>query len=209
MVGVIDYGGGNIQSVRNALRALGHTFREISAPEHFQGVKTLLFPGQGAFADSMHGLEARGVVPLLKEWLHADKPFLGICIGYQLLFESSAENPGVAGLGILKGQVVRFAEQPGLKIPHMGWNTATVLSEDAAIWGNLGPEPFFYFVHSYFPQVQDLAVVATTTHYGGQDFVSSVARGNLLATQFHPEKSQKNGLGLIGNFLAKYAAPSF
>jgi imidazole glycerol-phosphate synthase subunit HisH len=204
MIGVIDYGGGNIQSVRNALAALQANYREISAPEHFADVTALLFPGQGAFADSMAGLEARGVVPQLKAWLQADRPFFGICIGYQLLFERSEENPDIAGLGIFQGSCIRFPQAPGVKIPHMGWNTAEVVSQDPWPWDGLGPQPYFYFVHSYFPEPTDPSIAATLTEYAGRKFVSSIQRGNLCATQFHPEKSQDNGLRLIGNFVEKY-----
>ncbi len=205
-MGVIDYGGGNIQSVRNTLKQLEAPFLQIDQPEDFAKVDAILFPGQGAFADSMAGLEARGLVPKLKEWLRADRPFFGICIGYQLLFENSEENPGVAGLGIFPGSVIRFPQAPGVKIPHMGWNNARVVAKDPAPWAGLGEEPYFYFVHSYFPEPADPTLAATLTDYAGRSFVSSVQRGNIIATQFHPEKSQDNGLQLIGNFVRTYGA---
>ena len=122
MLGVIDYGGGNIQSVRNALAALEADFVEINNPQRLGDVSALVFPGQGAFGDSMAALRERGLVEPLRQWLRADRPFFGICIGYQVLFESSEEQPGVEGLGVFPGQVVKFPSDQGLKIPHMGWN---------------------------------------------------------------------------------------
>ncbi len=204
MIGVVNYGGGNIQSVRNALAALGAGHQEISVPGHFHGIDAVVFPGQGAFADSMTGLQARGLVEPLRDWILADRPFFGICIGYQLLFESSEENPGVAGLGIFPGRVVKFRETPGLKIPHMGWNTARVVAADQSAWEELGEEPYFYFVHSYYPEPADRSLAATLTGYGGVEFASAVQRGRLLATQFHPEKSQGNGLRLIQTFITRH-----
>jgi imidazole glycerol-phosphate synthase subunit HisH len=203
MIGIVDYGGGNIQSVRNTLTCLGAEHRDVSSPEDFSKVSALVFPGQGAFADSMAGLAARGLVAPLQTWLREDRPFFGICIGYQVLFESSQENPGVAGLGIFPGEVVKFDPAPGVKVPHMGWNTALPSGGAAWPWEGLPDQPFFYFVHSYFPQPADPALAATETEYAGRRFASSIQKGNLTATQFHPEKSQDNGLRLIGNFVRR------
>lgn len=203
-LGVVDYGGGNIQSVRNALSASGAEFVEIASPERLDHVGALVFPGQGAFGDSMNALQERGLVEPLRKWLHSEKPFFGICIGYQLLFESSEENPGVEGLGIYKGRVVKFAEEPGLKIPHMGWNNASVSHPENPSWTGLGNDPFFYFVHSYFPSPEDESIIATRTSYGASSFASSIQKGEILATQFHPEKSQENGLKLLGNFINRH-----
>ena len=149
----------------------------------------------------MQNMEKRGLVDPLKEWLQADRPFFGICIGYQLLFEGSEESPDTPGLGILKGQVKRFPPQPGLKIPHMGWNTAQPNNPEDPIWNQLQNDPYFYFVHSYYPHPLDPEVIASSTDYGSP-FTSSVRKGNLFATQFHPEKSQHTGLQLLKNFLA-------
>lgn len=149
----------------------------------------------------MSNLSERGLVEPLQKWLAADRPFFGICIGYQLLFEGSDESPGTPGLGILKGRVERFTPAPGLKIPHMGWNTAVPSNPADAIWNELPEDSYFYFVHSYFPHPEDQSVVASTTDYG-MPFASSVRRGNLFATQFHPEKSQHTGLQMLKNFLA-------
>ena len=203
--GIIDYGGGNLQSVRNAVRALGHEPVLVKSPADLAGVGALVFPGQGAFADCMKALHAQGLTDPLRAWLAADRPFFGICIGYQVLFEGGEENPGVAGLGVLRGQVVRFPAEPGLKVPHMGWNNVQPSHADDPAWAGLGDAPFFYFVHSYYPQPLDAEIVAGTTHYAGRDFAAAVQRGRMIATQFHPEKSQATGLRLLGNFLTQYA----
>lgn len=207
-LGVVDYGGGNIQSVRNALTALNAEFIEISSPAHLGEVSALVFPGQGAFGDSMAALQQRKLVDPLRQWIRDDRPFFGICIGYQVLFETSEEQPGVEGLGVFPGQVVKFKPARGLKIPHMGWNTARVVAADQQPWAGLGNDPFFYFVHSYYPLPADPTLVATQTQYGNITFASSIQRGNIVATQFHPEKSQANGLRLLGNFISKNIATS-
>jgi imidazole glycerol phosphate synthase glutamine amidotransferase subunit len=199
-LGVINYGGGNLRSLMRALEFLGAHPREVASPEDFAGLTHLAFPGQGSFGDSMQNLTARKLVDPLTEWLAADKPFFGICIGYQLLFEGSEESPETAGLGVLKGQVKRFTPQPGLKIPHMGWNTAQPKNPSDTMWQGLPENAYFYFVHSYFPSPDDESVIASTTDYGGP-FASAVRRGNLFATQFHPEKSQHTGLQMLKNFL--------
>ena len=204
MLGVIDYGGGNIQSVRNALTALKADFLEINSSQRLDDVSALVFPGQGAFGDSMAALWERGLVEPLRKWLRADRPFFGICIGYQVLFESSEEEPGVEGLGVFPGRVVRFPSDQGLKIPHMGWNHARIVAEDVRLWDGLGTDPYFYFVHSYYPAPAERAIIATTTSYGPVEFASSIQSGQVLATQFHPEKSQDNGLKLLGNFVARH-----
>jgi len=206
MTGIIDYGGGNLQSVRNAVLALGREPALVHAPDDLDGISALVFPGQGAFADCMGALQAKGLVEPLRAWIEADRPFFGICIGYQVLFESSEENPDIAGLGVLAGKVVRFPSGPGIKIPHMGWNTARVVQPDSPAWAGLGAAPFFYFVHSYYPQPESAEVTAAVTDYAGLSFAAAVARGRMLATQFHPEKSQATGLRLLGNFLDTHAA---
>jgi len=205
MTGIIDYGGGNLQSVRNALRSLGREPVLVHGPDELARVTSLVFPGQGAFADCMNALLARRLAEPLRQWLAADRPFFGICVGYQVLFESSAENPGVPGLAFLSGRVVRFPAAPGVKIPHMGWNTAHVTQPQHPAWAGLGGDPCFYFVHSYYPQPDSADVIAATTDYAGRTFAAAVARGRMLATQFHPEKSQAAGLRLLGNFLAQHA----
>jgi imidazole glycerol phosphate synthase glutamine amidotransferase subunit len=202
MTGIIDYGGGNLQSVRNAVRAMGREPVLVRSAEDFDSVQALIFPGQGAFADCMSALHRQQLAGPLRDWLAADRPFFGICIGYQVLFDGGEENPGVAGLGVLRGKVVRFPARPGVKIPHMGWNTMRPVHPGDAAWAALGSEPYFYFVHSYYPQPEDGEVTAGLTSYAGLEFAAAVQRGRMIATQFHPEKSQAAGLRLLGNFLA-------
>ena len=202
MTGIIDYGGGNLQSVRNAIRALGQEPVLVHRAEDLATVTALVFPGQGEFGDCMKALASAGLDAALRDWIAADRPFFGICVGYQVLFAGSEENPDIRGLGILPGRVVKFPSLPGVKIPHMGWNNAHVTHPDNPAWTGLGPDPFFYFVHSYYPQPEDPAVVAAATDYAGLTFAAAVQRGRMLATQFHPEKSQDTGLKLLGNFLA-------
>lgn len=200
-VGLIDYGGGNLRSVANALRSLGQDPIVIARPEDASGATHLMLPGQGEFGDTMQRLETRGLASFLKNWIDEDQPYFGICVGYQILFQSSEESPQTEGLSILSGSVRRFQNEPQLKIPHMGWNSASATRGTTRIWQGLGEDPYFYYIHSYFPAPTDLsAVVATTTH-GTQKFAGAVERGNLFSCQFHPEKSQNAGLRLIQNFL--------
>ena len=203
--GVIDYGAGNLKSVCNTLDAIGADRQIVRSAGDLDGIDALVFPGVGAFGDSAKQLVDQGLFGPLREWLAADRPFLGICIGFQMLFETSEESPGVEGLGVFKGEVVRFPALPGLKVPHMGWNHLALRDAADPAWDGLGANPYFYFVHSYYPQPEDASIVASTTLYG-TEFASSIRRGNLLATQFHPEKSQAAGAKLIENFLALASA---
>lgn len=205
MTGIIDYGGGNLQSVRNAIRALGEEPVLVHRAADLASVTALVFPGQGEFGDCMKALSSAGLDSALRDWIAADRPFFGICVGYQVLFEGSEENPDLPGLGILPGRVVKFPSVPGVKIPHMGWNTARISNPANPLWTGLGDHPFFYFVHSYYPAPENPAIVATHTSYGETTFASSVQRGNVQATQFHPEKSQANGLRLLGNFVSQHS----
>ena len=201
-VGIIDYAGGNLQSVRRSIEFLGYNCVWVHSQADFSTITHLVFPGQGTFGDTMKQLRAKGLEQPILEWIAADKPFLGICIGYQALFESSTESPDVAGLGVFKGQVRKFSvtQEAGetLKIPHMGWNT-TQTHDNYGYAEKLPTDPYFYFVHSYFPEVMDRSIVFASSHYG-EPFDAAVAKGKLLATQFHPEKSQDNGLNLIKAF---------
>ncbi len=200
-VGLIDYGAGNLRSVANALGGLGVEPAIAAIPADLAGVTHLVLPGVGSFGDCMGQLGARGLVPVLREWVAAGKPYLGICLGYQILFGSSEESPGVAGLGLVAGTVRRFRQAPGLKIPHMGWNSAVPRVAQSGHWAGLGEEPYFYFVHSYFPVPDEPTLVAAQTCYGEDTFAAAIEMPNLLACQFHPEKSQDAGLRLIRNFL--------
>lgn len=208
-LGILDYGGGNLRSVINAFAAIGHKASLITTPEHFKTLDLLVFPGQGAFGDSVRQLQESKLWEPLKDWLHAEKPYFGICLGYQLLFESSEENPGVEGLCQFKGTVPRFVAQPDLKIPHMGWNTARFIDPSHPLWQGMGTEETFYFVHSYYPQPEDSGLAACVTDYAGE-FVSGIVTDHLVAVQYHPEKSQQAGLNLLKNavaFLSRSIAP--
>jgi imidazole glycerol phosphate synthase glutamine amidotransferase subunit len=200
-VALVDYGAGNLRSVGNALRALGLNPAIAASPAGLTDATHLVLPGVGSFGDCMAQLENRGLLPAIREWLAAGRPYLGICLGYQILFDSSEESPGVAGLGVVPGTVRRFQQTPGLKIPHMGWNSAIPRNPETGNWAGLGAEPYFYFVHSYFPVPQNPEVIAAQTTYGADTFAAAIERPNLLACQFHPEKSQDAGLRLIRNFL--------
>ncbi len=200
MTGIIDYGAGNLKSLCNTLDAIGSNRKIIRTPDDLDDITAIIFPGVGAFGDCVRHLKNQELIKPLQEWIQQDRPFLGICIGFQMLFEGSDESPGSSGLGVLSGQVVSFPEIPGMKVPHMGWNHLNVRDTKDRAWEGLGSSPYFYFVHSFFPQPLDESIIASTTPYG-QPFASSVRRGRLLATQFHPEKSQSAGSRLIRNFL--------
>lgn len=199
IIGVIDYGGGNIRSLIKALETLGASPLLVTSADQMQDLDLIFFPGQGSFGDCMGKLEKLGLVQPLVDWIKADKPFFGICVGYQLLFEGSEESPGVSGLSLFDGQVTKFPASD-LKVPHMGWNSAVLADPAAPPWTDLGEAPYFYYVHSYFPSPSDPSLVAAETDYGVK-FAGAIQRGRLVATQFHPEKSQKAGMKLIGNFL--------
>lgn len=199
-VGIIDYGAGNLRSAANAVQSLGVEPKVFSDPSGFDGLTHVILPGVGAFGDSMDELTRRGLVDPIRHWISEDRPFFGICVGYQLLFEAGEESQGTPGLGIFSGKVRRFPED-GRKIPHMGWNAANPVDPEDPVWEGLGDSPYFYFVHSYYPEPADRTLVAMSTEYEGVGFPSAIRRGRLLATQFHPEKSQKAGLKLIANFL--------
>ena len=200
-VGLLDYGGGNLRRVANALHALEVVPVVVNRPEQFADLTHLILPGQGEFGDVMSRLVRADLVDSLKTWLHADKPYFGICVGYQILFERSVEAPGVDGLGLIRGSCVRFRDEAGKKIPQMGWNMAKPQQPVSRFWQGLGSEPYFYFVHSYFPIPEDDTWIVSVTDYAGEKFAASVEKGNILACQFHPEKSQDAGLRLIRNFL--------
>lgn len=200
-VALIDYGAGNLRSVANALRAIGIEPEIAPGPGIPEGTTHLVLPGVGSFGDCMDELSRRKLIEPIRQWVEDGKPYLGICLGYQILFEWSEETPGVPGLGVLPGEVKRFQERPGLKIPHMGWNSVIPKRAESANWEELGTEPYFYYVHSYFPVPADESVIAAETSYGADRFAAAVERPNLLACQFHPEKSQDAGLRLIRNFL--------
>ena len=197
-LGVLDYGAGNLRSVLNAFGAIGRKAQLVVKPEDFAQTDLLVFPGQGAFGDSVRILKERALWEPLKEWLQAERPYLGICLGYQLLFESSEESPGVEGLGVTAGRVRKFQAGEGLKIPHMGWNNVSWTERHAEWWRGLPNPAHLYFVHSYYPEIEDSAEALCHTDYG-VSFAAGIARENLMAVQFHPEKSQELGLKLLAN----------
>ena len=197
-VGIVDYGRGNIRSVENAFLAIGADVVLITKPEELESITHLVVPGQGEFGDCAANLKKQGMFAPIQEWAAADKPYLGICVGYQLIFENGEESPDTEGLGILPGTVKRFPDV-GLKIPHMGWNSLQLADASHPIWKGLPDEPFFYFVHSYYPEPTEQQHTSATCDYA-LPFAAAVTRGKLIATQFHPEKSQHNGLQLLRNF---------
>lgn len=199
MIAIIDYDAGNIKSVEKALLSMGETPVLTRDPKVILQADHIILPGVGCFGDAMGNLQKFGLVDVIHEAIDRKIPFLGICLGLQLLFESSEETPGVSGLGILKGRIVRIPDGPGLKIPHMGWNSLSV-REGASLFQGLEKEPYVYFVHSYYLQAEDPAIVAATTEYG-VTIHASVEKGNVFACQFHPEKSSKTGLMILKNFL--------
>ncbi|MBI3864325.1 MAG: imidazole glycerol phosphate synthase subunit HisH [Planctomycetia bacterium] len=198
MIQIVDYGMGNLRSVQKAFEKLSVPAAICTNPADIESCEKLVLPGVGAFRDAIAELRRQGFVEPIKAHLAADKPFLGICLGLQLLFDVSYEDGTWEGLGALPGKVVRFPESPDLKVPHMGWNRVAA-ADGCPIFAGIPPESFFYFVHSYYVVPEDPAVVAGRTEYG-ETFASVVQRGNLFATQFHPEKSQKFGLQLLTNF---------
>lgn len=199
-LGVIDYGAGNLRSVLNTFEAAGVHGHLVRTPEDAEAVTHLVLPGVGAFGDCAEKLRRQGLDLFIREWIGADRPFLGICVGYQVLFDSGEEDEQVPGLGIFRGRVVRFPESE-LKVPHMGWNRVTLGNPGDPVWQGMGDEPYFYFVHSYYPRPEDASLVAATCSYG-EEFAAAIRQGNLVATQFHPEKSQKLGVQLLRNFAA-------
>ena len=198
-VAVIDYGMGNLRSVTRALTAAGAEAFLADTPQKAESAQAVVFPGQGAIADCMDCLKRTEFDGFLKTWVAADRPFLGICLGLQALFERSEEG-NRSGLGIFPGVIARFPSQSGLRIPHMGWNEAYFKPGSPLLEGIRGEGEPFYFVHSYRLVTTDPALVWCETDYAGR-FVSGVRRGRVFATQFHPEKSQVKGLQLYRNFL--------
>ena len=198
-VALLDYGGGNLRSVRRALEAAGASVTLASAPRDAEKADAVVFPGQGAIGDCMDCLGRTDFATFLRAWIAADRPFLGICLGLQALFERSEEG-GRAGLGVFPGRITRFPSGGGLRIPHMGWNEAGFVPGAGLTDGLRTEGEPFYFVHSYRLVETDPSLVWCETDYAGT-FVSGVRRGRVLATQFHPEKSQAKGLQLYRNFL--------
>ncbi|MGQ0634811.1 MAG: imidazole glycerol phosphate synthase subunit HisH [Planctomycetaceae bacterium] len=198
MISIVDYGMGNLRSVQKACEKFGVSARICTRPEELRGCQRMILPGVGAFRDAIAELRRQGLDEPIREHIAAGRPFLGICLGLQLLFDVSYEDGEWPGLGILPGKVVRFADLGGLKVPHMGWNQVESVGP-CPLLAEIPAGSHFYFVHSYFVVPENEALVAAQTEYGGR-FTSMVARDKLFATQFHPEKSQHVGLQLLKNF---------
>lgn len=208
-VAVIDTGICNLRSVTKALEAVGAEVKVVHSPEeiHAAGASGLVLPGVGALRDCVAALRSTRIDATVRDWIAADRPFLGVCLGMQALFERSEEG-NVTGLGIFKGQVVRFRRPPEFKVPHMGWNDVRFLQSGSALAEGFGPEGgSFYFVHSFHCVPADPTLVLGETDYGGT-FCAAIGRGRVFATQFHPEKSQANGLRIYRNFVTLAAQPA-
>lgn len=202
-VGIVDYQMGNLRSVQKAVERVGYNAIVTGDLKELSQVSHLILPGVGAFGDAMAELKKRRLVAFLQEWAESEKPFLGICLGMQLLFETSQEGGSHEGLAILPGQVLRFEQpigRPSMKIPHMGWNQVKTTRSNDELLANIQGDPFFYFVHSYYVKPTDSDVGWLQCKYGST-FCAAVRRDRLVATQFHPEKSQRDGLQLLTNFL--------
>ena len=203
LFGLVDYDMGNLRSVAKALEVVGARVAPVTGPRGFAGLDALVLPGVGAFGAAVRNLRRRRLMGPIRDWILSGKPFLGICLGYQLLFQKGEESRSAErGLGIFSGKVRKFPARRKLKIPHMGWNQvrfAASRKSAGGIFSGIPQDSFFYFVHSYYPEPRDGSLAASVTRYG-VDFVSSVRKDRLFACQFHPEKSGKDGLRILSNF---------
>jgi glutamine amidotransferase len=200
MIALIDYGAGNLRSVHKALRYVGAEVRVVTRPDEMKDARAVVLPGVGAFDDCINALRNQELLEASLQFIKTGRPFLGICVGYQALFEKSDEfNSCAAGLCLFGGRVVRFSDSNGLKVPQIGWNQLEIRRPDCPILKGIPPGSYVYFVHSFYPEPKDPSIIATETVYG-QRFPSAVWKDNVYATQFHPEKSQRIGLQLLKNF---------
>lgn len=199
MIAVIDYDAGNLKSVEKALHFLKQEAVITRDRKVISQADKVILPGVGAFGDAMHNLKKYELDKVIYDVVDCKKPFLGICLGLQLLFDYSEESEGVEGLGILKGGIVRFKEEPGLKIPHMGWNSLTYPLA-GRLFKEVPQDSYVYFVHSYYLQAEDASIVKATASYGSTCIHASVEKDNIFACQFHPEKSSETGLKILKNF---------
>ena len=198
MIALIDYDAGNIKSVEKALQLLGEEVVLTRDRDKLLAADRVILPGVGSFGDAMENLNRFGLVPVIHEITDRGTPFLGICLGLQLLFERSEESPGIPGLGILNGEILRIPEKEGLKIPHMGWNSLE-LQNNGRLFRGIEGQPYVYFVHSYYLEASDEGIVRAAAEYGTR-IHASVEQGNVFACQFHPEKSSDVGLTILKNF---------
>ncbi|MFH1412142.1 MAG: imidazole glycerol phosphate synthase subunit HisH [Candidatus Omnitrophota bacterium] len=199
MIGIIDYGSGNLKSVYNALRYIGQDVRICVSPEDLGKADKVIFPGVGSSRDAMNGLSSRGLDTAIMDGINKGKPFLGICLGLQLLFDESEESGGTEGLGLIKGAVKLFPYEKGFKVPQIGWNTVELKKEDCPLFKGIKSGTYFYFVHSYYCESGENECVAGVTEYS-RTYTSAVWKDNVFAVQFHPERSQEKGLQLLRNF---------
>ena len=201
MIAIIDYDAGNLKSVEKALVYLGEEARVTRNREEILAAEKVILPGVGSFGDAMEHLNGFGLTEVIREVVRRKIPLLGICLGLQLLFDESEESPGVEGLGILKGKVLRIPDGMGLKIPHIGWNSLDFHGNRCMLFQGLEDHPYVYFVHSYYLRAEDLSIVSATADYG-VTIHASIQKGSLFACQFHPEKSGSAGLQMLRNFAA-------
>jgi imidazole glycerol-phosphate synthase subunit HisH len=200
-IAVIDYDMGNLHSACKGLETAGAKTVVTDRATELYNADAVVLPGVGAFDPAMQHLQARGLVPVIQDIIASGKPFLGICLGMQILFEGSEEGKE-AGLGIFPGVIKRFQSEPNLTIPHMGWNQLDYTQPDLALWNSLPDQPWVYFVHSYYVEPADPTLTAATVTHGSQTVTAAIARNNVMAVQFHPEKSSDAGLRLLANFVA-------
>ncbi len=196
MIAIIDYGAGNLKSITNALDFLGIKYKVTDTKEDIKKADKLIFPGVGSFGDCMSSLKKKGLIEPLKEEIKK-KPYLGICLGLHVLFEKSEESPGIKGLNIFKGEVKRFKSK-NLKIPHIGWNTIKIIKENRLL-KDIKNNSYFYFVHSFYVKPINRKIISTKTDYG-IEYCSGIAKDNIFAFQFHPERSGKVGLNILKKF---------
>ncbi|WP_017316456.1 imidazole glycerol phosphate synthase subunit HisH [Mastigocladopsis repens] len=202
VIAVVDYDMGNLHSVCKALEKAGATPKITDSSKELEKADAVVLPGVGAFDPAVQHLRSRGLEKPIKEAIASGKPFLGICLGLQILFESSAEG-SEPGLGIIKGTVRRFRPEPGISIPHMGWNQLQLTQPKSTLWEYLPSQPWVYFVHSYYVDPKDPQICAANVTHGSQTVTAAIARDNLMAVQFHPEKSSNIGLQILSNFVAQ------
>jgi imidazole glycerol-phosphate synthase subunit HisH len=202
VIAVVDYEMGNLHSVCKGLEKAGATPNVTYSPKELEQADAIILPGVGSFDPAVQHLRSRGLEQPIKEAIASGKPFLGICLGLQILFESSAEGTQ-PGLGIIKGKVRRFRSEPDITIPHMGWNQLEVTQPKSILWEHLPSDPWVYFVHSYYVDPTDPLIRAATITHGTQTVTAAIAHENLMAVQFHPEKSSNIGLQILSNFVAQ------
>lgn len=201
VIALLDYGSGNLRSVHKSLLKVGADVRIARSPDALGDARAMVLPGVGAFDDCINALRKQELLETARDFIRSGRPFLGICVGYQALFERSEEfNSCAAGLGIFQGSVIRFSDKNGLKVPQIGWNQLEIVRPDCPLFHGVSNGGYVYFVHSFYPRPADKTIIATRTEYG-DTFASSIWRDNVFATQFHPEKSQRIGLQLLKNFV--------